>query len=565
MEFLTPDNLLTHPLWIDLDNASTILQEKVQRGEISAAEGVTIQNMIYHGFAMVDLDGVDQIITALDKEMEDLWQNPPFDLAFASPKHEKPVPMDEGLAAYPRSPGVRLLDIHSHSASARQLYLNPQLHHLCSLILDGQAIATQTLYFEYGSTQRLHRDPWYVNHSPRTHLFAVWIALEDIHPDSGPLNYVSGSHKLPFHRFHTNDIVFHDPRLTQTDRQTAFRHMQEQIRSSKYPPVAALPKRGQAFLWHGSLIHGGSPVINPALTRRSLVIHFGRSDTHHKRSSGVTHQNITRVFSTEKKYTSASGELGWVSPLEGMRATDFGEQKQTAATAALVKPSAKPDAKPQHCNICGGSAFGPGPKGRSADTGAPPCCQQCGSLERQRIVRTMFLALPLGFLDWRRGLQFSSDPAVCSKQFRSFEVSEYGRQNSLDIQAIDRSDGSYDFISLNHVLEFVPDDVKGFDELARLLSPRGIIEATFSSPLSRQVCVDYTTPFGPHAAWHLYACDVRERFNCAGHGLTMLAIEGGDPCTGAREVVHFFLKDKDDAIRITTWLQMSLPDARIVG
>jgi len=33
-------------------------------------------------------------------------------------------------------------------------------------------------------------------------------------------------------------------------------------------------KKGDVFLWHGMLVHGGSPVKNPALTRKSMVIHY---------------------------------------------------------------------------------------------------------------------------------------------------------------------------------------------------------------------------------------------------------------------------------------------------
>ena len=217
------------------------------------------------------------------------------------------------------------------------------------------------------------------------------------------------------------------------------------------------------------------------------------------------------------------------------------------------------------CNICGGDAFGPGPNGRSAASGALPRCLHCNALERQRIVQALLQAFPPGFLDWRHGLQFSPDPAMRTEQLRTVEVAAYTGRNSHDMQAIRRPDGAYDFLSFHHVLEFVPDDMAGFDDMARLLSARGMMLATFSTPLSRPASVDYAHPSGPHAAWHLYGMDVAERFQCAQKGLTVLAVEGCDPCTGAREMVHFFLKDQADAARITTWLRMSQPDARVTG
>ena len=217
------------------------------------------------------------------------------------------------------------------------------------------------------------------------------------------------------------------------------------------------------------------------------------------------------------------------------------------------------------CNICGSEEFGYGPNGRTSDNGALPHCSGCGSLERQRIVRSLLQAMPLGFIDWRRGLQFSPDPGVCAEQFRAYEVSVYGGENSVDIQAIDRADGSYDFISLNHVLEFVPDDLRGFDELIRVMSARGILQACFSTPLSRAASVDYSVPFGPHEAWHLYGLDLAERFQCAQKKLSLLVVEAPDPCTGSLETVHFFLKNVDDVERMRTWIGMSCPAARIIG
>lgn len=206
------------------------------------------------------------------------------------------------------------------------------------------------------------------------------------------------------------------------------------------------------------------------------------------------------------------------------------------------------------CNICGGQTLGGGPNGRMADSGMPPCCRQCGSLERQRIVRRVFQALPVGFLDWRRTLQFSPDNGLEARWFRHFEVSVFGGENNIDIQAIDRETAHYDLITFSHVLEFVLDDRRAFAELTRVLSPRGIIHACFSEPFSRIVTQDFDSPFGQHDAWHLYGKDIVHRFDCIANGLIVLAVEEVDPCTGVHEVVHLFLKDASDAVRIRGWL-----------
>ena len=67
-----------------------------------------------------------------------------------------------------------------------------------------------------------------------------------------------------------------------------------------------------------------------------------------------------------------------------------------------------------------------------------------------------------------RAIQFSPDPTIDPRWFKSFELSVYGEGESLDIQAIDRPDGAYDFVACSHVLEHVADDRKALGELLRI-------------------------------------------------------------------------------------------------
>jgi hypothetical protein len=233
----------------------------------------------------------------------------------------------------------------------------------------------------------------------------------------------------------------------------------------------------------------------------------------------------------------------------------------TAAPAAAQAPAAP--AGPI-CNICGGTDFAAGPNGRMAGSGMAPRCVQCGALERHRILRRVFQGLPLGWLDWRRGLQFSTDHGIDPGWFKHYEVSVFGGTNSLDMQEIARPDGSYDFISLNHVLESVPNDRAAFDELCRVLSPAGIIQVCFGGTESRERTIDLERPMFDWAAHHLYGRDVRERFGCAEKGLTVLVVEESDPCTGMREIVHLFMKRAEDAQRVKAWLTSWSPTLRLL-
>lgn len=143
------------------------------------------------------------------------------------------------------------------------------------------------------------------------------------------------------------------------------------------------------------------------------------------------------------------------------------------------------------CNICGGTWFGGGPHGRLSETGRRPCCKACKSLERHRAFHKIMQRLdPAQFKAWSC-LQFSRDSTVKPEWFGAFEVSLYGSVNSIDLQDIQRADGSYDVIICNHVLEHVPDHRAALRELARVLSARGFLLLSFPDPYRLERTVDW--------------------------------------------------------------------------
>ncbi|MFS2004293.1 methyltransferase domain-containing protein [Duganella sp. CT11-25] len=275
---------------------------------------------------------------------------------------------------------------------------------------------------------------------------------------------------------------------------------------------------------------------------------------------------LRRLFAAEGLTVAAHQPGSWLAdPHHGEFQDWFVLRKQAAAVPVPAPATIEPEAPPQIvCNICGGGAFGPGPAGRMSSTGLPPHCRQCGALERHRLVRHLFQALPIGFLDWRRALQFSPDQGAHPGWFRQHEISVYGGENSLDIQAIARADGSYDFITLSHVLECIPNDLAAFDELHRVLSPRGLLHICFGRPLSRERSQDFERGVDRYDNLHLYGRDVYQRFGCAAKQMGMLVIEGSDPVTGAHDAVHLFARHAPDIALLSAWLRGWNGSLRIV-
>ena len=104
------------------------------------------------------------------------------------------------------------------------------------------------------------------------YLVGAWLACEDIHPDSGPLVYYPVSHKEEFFPSFDN--------YPQTNLKTCkpdmideyYRYL-EQV-AHRYERKTFIAKKGELFLWHGMLIHGGDAIRNPELTRFSYVCHY---------------------------------------------------------------------------------------------------------------------------------------------------------------------------------------------------------------------------------------------------------------------------------------------------
>ncbi len=188
------------------------------------------------------------------------------------------------------------------------------------------------------------------------------------------------------------------------------------------------------------------------------------------------------------------------------------------------------------CPICGGTAFGPGPKGRPSPNGALPRCAGCQSLERHRIFRILFERLGTGeFAGWK-AIQFSPDPTVDPSWFASHELSAYGEPSSLDIQSIDRPDALYDIAICSHVLEHVGDDRSALHELLRIVRPDGLLYLAFPDPFREDITRDWGFPKPEkHGHWRVYGADVVKRFESYIPDQPVLAYRGQDPVTGEWE------------------------------
>ena len=169
---------------------------------------------------------------------------------------------------------LRLVDLYLVCEEVRQIALDPALSTALEDLLGEPAVLCNSVNVERGSARSRHTDSLHL--TPRTphRLISSWIALEDTHPDSGPLVYYPGSHRIPLYVF--NDGTHHASPAEIPDWHD---YIDVQLRLRGLKEKAFLARKGDVFLWHANLVHSGRPARDPKLSRASQVNHyFGRSD-----------------------------------------------------------------------------------------------------------------------------------------------------------------------------------------------------------------------------------------------------------------------------------------------
>lgn len=173
---------------------------------------------------------------------------------------------------------LRVVNFHLSSGAAANIGCNPRLMAILDFLLGDEASVYSSLYFEHGSQQPIHRDSPFFETFPRNLFFGVWVALEDISVDAGPLMYVPGGHRFECDPHRIYDAVAACMPAAQRSaliNEALEQYYGEVIRAASGvgAPVVVALKKGDVAIWHPQLPHGGSPATDPGLTRRSMVFH----------------------------------------------------------------------------------------------------------------------------------------------------------------------------------------------------------------------------------------------------------------------------------------------------
>jgi hypothetical protein len=257
--------------WIDRPDWIDQLALKHREGKLSDELSQAIVCFIRDGYYIFKGAVPERSVDSINEQIDKLWKAPPPGLmieTFEPDRLYKFIPADIQY----REGQTKLLDPHAFSSLARDAMASPKIMEFIGAICDDKPKAFQSLYFYRGSEQRIHKDTAYVkvDTNPRR-LLATWLALEDVKPGAGELIYNIGSNRAPHFLFGGAAAWMES---FPEDHSRFLDSLDEDVLNYKQTRGSFFAGKGDVLISHGDLAQGDAPILDPNLTRKSLLTHF---------------------------------------------------------------------------------------------------------------------------------------------------------------------------------------------------------------------------------------------------------------------------------------------------
>jgi hypothetical protein len=237
---------------------SPLFEQSLETWGLTEAERDIAMQLHERGYAVIDFPDEDFVARSAR-----ICGNlaPRFPIAFDDPEAHKAVG------------DMRVQDAWQFDPDVKAIATNPGVLSLLSKLYGRRAFPFQTLNFPVGTQQTAHSDSIHFSSVPERFMCGVWVALEDIHANAGPLLYYAGSHKWPIV---SNTMIGRrgwesKSHSAQAPFERAWTAMAESAGSK---PETFLARKGQALIWAANLLHGGSHQLDTRRTRWSQVTHY---------------------------------------------------------------------------------------------------------------------------------------------------------------------------------------------------------------------------------------------------------------------------------------------------
>lgn len=226
--------------------------------DMTSDELAIANNLNINGFAVFEFPDLN-IVDRIDRIKKKLA--PRFNIDFSNPESDKTCG------------DRRIQDAWQFDEDVRAIAANEVVLNLLSKLFGRRAFPFQTLNFPVGTQQSVHSDSVHFSSLPERFMCGVWLAMEDISAEAGPLFYLPGSHRWPIITNATIGRRGHGTALrsAQDPYAPAWEALREAYGAQEECFIA---RKGQALIWCANLLHGGMRQTDPRLTRWSQVTHY---------------------------------------------------------------------------------------------------------------------------------------------------------------------------------------------------------------------------------------------------------------------------------------------------
>jgi len=158
--------------------------------------------------------------------------------------------------------------------SVLRLGCNKYILLILELLYNRTPFPFQTLNFIKGPHFGVHSDEWHFGTMPSGLMCGVWVALEDVTIENGPLYYYRGSHKLPPVGPAEVGLSLSSSDQSWTENVVKYsQYLEKTLPNLELQKDIFLCKKGEAIIWASNLIHG-SLKAKENTTRLSQVTHY---------------------------------------------------------------------------------------------------------------------------------------------------------------------------------------------------------------------------------------------------------------------------------------------------
>jgi len=155
------------------------------------------------------------------------------------------------------TPSARLVDDYVFSSASRDILFHNKIIDFLKLVFQADPILTQSLRFNQGSQQPIHQDTAFVRMNSPMKFVGVWVALEDIKPETGELLYIPGSHTWEGFLFSDRFKHYDEARDGTAQLDKWHQWILDEAEKRGVKPQSFYAKKGDVLFWHAALAHGG--------------------------------------------------------------------------------------------------------------------------------------------------------------------------------------------------------------------------------------------------------------------------------------------------------------------